>query len=251
MATGLALRIANVVTVMGTLETNWATLTTANRCKAITDSVTDQITAIGVPTPGFDISDLGAGLDGQFQFASWTVKVNTSMATTAAAATQDDIRKTIAKLGDVVMHESRHCEQWFRMARLVAEKRPSGTLPNIAKIAETLGMPANVVSSAVSKGALSADERKEAEEWYDSIYGSGESFRAINVYGRNLKRTGTETGDQFQMTEFVRYEQGLAEEKDAHAVGQAVQTQYLTAYGLSPQPLAGHQRPSSARVQAF
>ncbi len=251
MATGLALRISNVVTVMRTLETNWATLDAANRCKAITDSVADQLTAIGVPTCTFDVSDLGASLNGQFDFASWTTKVSTAMATTASTATETDIRKTIAKLGDVIMHECRHCEQWFRMARLVAEKRPSGTLPNITKIAQTLGMPQNIVSSAVSKGPLSADERKEAEEWYDSVYGSGESFRNINVYGRNLNRTGTETGNQFQITEFVRYEQGLAEEKDAHAVGQAVQSQYLTTYGLSPQPLTGHQRPSTAGIQAF
>ena len=251
MATGLALRSSNVVTVMRTLETNWATLTTANRCKAITDSVTDQLTAIGVPTCTFDISDLGASLNGQFDFTSWTTKVSTGMATTASTATQADIRQTIAKLGDVIMHECRHCEQWFRMARFVAEKRPSGTLPNIAKIAAELGISAAVVSTAVSKGALSADERKEAEEWYGSVYGSAKSFRDINVYGRNLKHTGTETGNQFQITEFVRYEQGLAEEKDAHAIGQAVQTEYLTAYGLSAQPLTGHQRPSSASIQTF
>lgn len=251
MATGLALRIAEVVTAMRTLETNWATLTVAARCTSITDSVTNQMVAIGVPTPTYDVSDMGAGLDGQFDPSGWSVSINTAMATTADGATETDIRTAIAGLGDVVMHESRHSEQWFRMARLAAEKRPSGTLPNIAKIAAALGIPANIVSVAVTKGPLSADERKEAEAWYDSVYGSGESFRNINVYGRNLKHTGTETGNQFQITEFVRYEQGLAEEKDAHAIGQAVQTEYLTAYGLSAQPLTGHQRPSSASIQTF
>src|SRR5512133_1410404 len=93
MATGLVLRISNVVTVMRTLETNWATLTAANRCKAITDSITDQLTAIGVPTCTFDVSDLGASLNGQFDFATWTTKVSTAMATTASTATEADIRK--------------------------------------------------------------------------------------------------------------------------------------------------------------
>ena len=92
----------------------------------------------------------------------------------------------------------------------------------------------------------------ETGPWYESIYGGGSSFRNVNLWGRQLRPSGPtsvggrdeDIGGVFRLTEFARYEQGLAEEADAHATGRRVQELYLGGTGVPVQALVGHVRPS-------
>lgn len=91
----------------------------------------------------------------------------------------------------------------------------------------------------------------ETGPWYESIYGGGSSFCNINLWGGQLRASGptrvggrdVEIGQEFRLTEFARYEQGLAEEADAHATGRRVQELYLMGTGVPVQALVGHERP--------
>jgi hypothetical protein len=213
--------------------------------------------AINVPVPSLEIANLGAGLNGQFLFTTWSLKINTSMAIGNAQQIQNPNhrKEIIAKLGDCITHESRHCEQWWRMIRLhVADLRAKGIKPTAQVLSGKFsGVTNDVLTKIIASLAMSPLEAGETRPWLESVYGGGSSFREVNLYGRNLKRTGgkfASVGEQFQNSEFARYERGLAEEEDAHQIGQMIQQLYLQGSGIPPQELVGH-KPVSHGVMHY
>jgi hypothetical protein len=257
MPTGLAqpTHLNNIVAAMQNVEANWMALSAQQRTETIANAVTAALRALFVPVPTLQVGNLGAGLNGQFDFGPWVLKVNTSMAIGNVHQTAAQRKEVIAKLGDVITHEARHCEQWWRMARLiVAEMRSKGMLATAQVLAgKVRGVAQNVLNQAVGAPPLTPPETQETIAWYASVYGSGSSFRAINAYGRNLRPTGgtfAEVGNQFQNSEFARYQRGLAEEEDAHQVGREVQRLFLQGSGIAPQGLVGH-RPIAQGVTNY
>jgi hypothetical protein len=72
---------------------------------------------VGVPAYAVAFkSTLGAAA-GQFDFPTWTMDVGKTPFEGANPGLA-----TVAELSNYVIHESRHCEQWFRMARRTAGK---------------------------------------------------------------------------------------------------------------------------------
>ncbi len=257
MATGIrqVTHLNNIVASMQNVEANWGVLSAAERCQQIADTVVAALRAVFVPAPQLQIANLGGGLNGQFDFNSWSLKINASMAVGRIGQTANQRKEVIAKLGDVVTHEARHCEQWWRMIRLVvADTRTRGVMPSAQVLGGKFpGVPAMILTQAITAPPMTPPERQETVPWYESVYGSGSSFRDVNVYGRNLRPTGgrfAEVGQQFQTSEFARYQRGLAEEEDAHQTGREIQRLYLLGSGIAPQPLVGH-RPAAQGVVRY
>lgn len=257
MATGLAQpqHLSNVVAAMRTVEANWMALSAQQRCQQIADAVTHALRALFVPLPTLQVANLGASLNGQFDFGPWTLKISTNMAIGNVQQNAAQRKEVIAKLGDVIAHEARHCEQWWRMARLVVgDMRANGLMPSAPVLAGRLaGVSQVVLAQAIGAPPLTPPEAQETQAWYASVYGSGASFRSINAYGRNLRPTGGKFGDvgqQFQNSEFARYQRGLAEEEDAHQVGREVQRLFLVGSGIQPQALVGH-RPIAQGIARY
>lgn len=257
MATGIRQNqhLRNIVTAMRNVEANWIALSALERCQKISTAVVAALRVVYVPEPRLQVANLGGGLNGQFDFGPWVLQVNTSMAIGNVRQTVNQRKEVIARLGDVITHEARHCEQWWRMARLaVAWMRAKGLMPAANVLSGQLpGVSINILERAVGAPPLTPIEVAETEQWYESVYGGGSSFREINVMGRNLRPTGgrfAEVGQQFQQSEFARYQRGLAEEEDAHQAGREVQALFLQGSGMAPQQLIGH-RPISQGIAHY
>src|SRR6185369_16591463 len=113
-----------IVHTMRDVEDDFMNYTDAQRIERIWAAVSMQLTAIGVPLPGLQVG-VYPGLNGQFAFASWTLKVNAELANIKLMERANANRKKeiFAQLGDTICHEARHCEQWWRMALLVITKK--------------------------------------------------------------------------------------------------------------------------------
>jgi hypothetical protein len=259
MPTGLAqaIHLNTIVAAVQNVEANWATTTPQQRVNTIATAVTNALTAVGVHLPTVTVADLGGQLNGQFDFGPWTLQINTQMAEGDNTLTVNQRKETLARLGDVITHEARHCEQWWRMLlyqkRLMLDKDLLVTVTGLNNKMGNSCADAAVAAAINSATVLTVPERSETIEWYDSVYGRNSSFRS-NVYGfgdsERLTRTGTEIGEARYESAFARYQRGLAEEEDAHQVGREIQTRYLAGSGLQPQGLLGH-TPVSAGIQKY
>lgn len=257
MATGIAqpARLNSIVAAMRTVEANWMALSAKQRCQQIAQVATTTLQSLFVPVPTLQVANLGADLNGQFDFGPWMLKINSNLAIGDVRHSANQRKEVIAKLGDVIAHESRHCEQWWRMIKLVvADMRARGLLPSSQVLAGKFpGVAQAALNRAIGAPPLTPPETQETIAWYASVYGSGASFRDVNLYGRNLRPTGgrfAEVGQQFQNSEFARYQRGLAEEEDAHQVGREVQRLFLQGSGLQPQGLVGH-RPVAQGIARY
>lgn len=196
----------------------WDTLSDDQRVGKLTKYVNVELTKAHVPTVGATLNPGMATGNAEFDFQTWRLTIGAS---TGLANLTD---QQIARLADVVYHESRHAEQWFRMARLKAgEEDPfgDGNEPTSGTIAQRLYIPANVAEAAMKrplkpltktqkffhtkKWAERQETKKdEAESWYDSVYGAGGGHR------------GQVLGDiQNRYNDY----RALSEEVDAWAVG--------------------------------
>jgi hypothetical protein len=257
MPTGLRqpVHLNAIVAAMRDVEARWTALSAQERCQRLAEAVGNALQAIFVPRPRLEVANLGSGLNGQFDFTSWSLRINSSMAIGNVRQTPNERKEVIARLGDVVTHEARHCEQWWRMMRLVvADMRAKGMLPTAQVLAgKVTGVSMAAVSQAVSAPPLTPPEAQETRPWLESVYGSGSSFREINVLGRNLRPTPgafAQVGQQFQDSEFARYQRGLAEEEDAHQTGHEIQRLFLQGSGIAPQGLVGH-RPIAQGIALY
>jgi hypothetical protein len=242
-----------IVQAMRDVEDDFMNYTDAQRIERVWAAVSTQLTGLGVPAPRLEVG-IYPGLNGQFLFSTWTLRASASLAAIKLMERANANRKKeiFAQLGDTLSHEARHCEQWWRMALLVITKKwlKDRIKPTAAQL-DTFGISGPIIQRALTAPPLSPMAMDETEAWYQSVYGGGSSFRDVNVYGRNLRPSGPtrvggrqeDVGAVFRDTEFARYEQGLAEEADAHATGRRVQTLYLQGSTVQVQPLVGHRRP--------
>lgn len=134
MTTGIR-TAANVNTIIAAmrqleLDVNWVGRTATQRCNDIATVVVGELGLFGVHAPTLDVQNLDAqGLNGQFDYTPWTLQINETLAGDIAPAVPADPaldlqrrRQKIARFSDTIAHEARHCEQWFRMCRLIADQ---------------------------------------------------------------------------------------------------------------------------------
>jgi hypothetical protein len=126
------------------------------------------------------VKDLGSNA-GQFDFQTWTMEMGKDPFSGPLPG-----KAALADLADTVLHESRHGEQWFRMAR-----HQAGAGKSSADLVTAMKIPARIADEAVKQKLTAAgDELTEAEGWWKSVYGADRAAR--NKTLTDLARLSTE-----------------------------------------------------------
>jgi len=157
---------------MAALQQDWPQLAGADRLARM-QGVVDQLAAAhGFAAPDVT-SPRGMGNDsGLFDFSVWEVQVARNL---VDVPTLD--AASAAKLGDTLYHETRHCEQWFAMARGMA-----GAGASDVDIEQRMGIPAAVAMQAAGSPILRGSaEHAFAAQMYTSVYGTGAAQRGATL----------------------------------------------------------------------
>ncbi|WP_199198993.1 hypothetical protein [Amycolatopsis sp. CA-128772] len=179
-ATGLAADVGGFVGGLAGVFQGWDApgADAGTRRKALYTAINDQLRQLDVPKvdllPG--LTATGGSVLGTFKPDLWIMDISFDL---LKEPTLDVTRR--AKLADTVLHESRHAEQFFRVARLLCtrehaadlrkKKRERRDAPAIAAaVSAAIGMDVGVVTTAQQQGArLSGEEEAEADAWSQSI----------------------------------------------------------------------------------
>lgn len=152
-------------------EHQWATQSGPEaRASALTDMIGRSLSDAGVsPVPGHTLrSDLSPNTLGNFGYSTWKININQRLVSRPNLTTDQ-----ANEIANTFYHEGRHCDQWFRMARLRAGQGQSA-----ADIAHAMGIPNNVAASAAASPLQAGSaEATEAQEWWDSVYGAHRTDR--------------------------------------------------------------------------
>jgi len=210
------------------LQDEWDGMADADeRAEALMDLVNEKLAESQVRECDFVVKDL-PDLLGQFDFETWTIEIG--------KPAFDKSPLTDAEFNDAVntiYHESRHAEQWFCMARMLAGQKKSA-----AKIAEMMAIPLEVATEAVGKPFdPKSMEALVANGWYESVYGvdaqkRNATFKELEAADIELEaaRKAVEKNDnatnrarlqratERQQRAYAAYH-NLPEETDAHRVG--------------------------------
>src|SRR4051812_20873435 len=157
-------------TAAQTVKTGWAGYADADaRGRALGQAACAALTAIGVHPPTIVMADLPAGNGGNFAYTTWSLtlaRLPFQPATVTDAVFDNPYT--------AVYHEARHCEQWFKMARLRA-----GAGRTAAQIkTDMAGLDAGAAAAAHANPiAPGTAEATEAQVWWDSVYGTGGTNR--------------------------------------------------------------------------
>jgi hypothetical protein len=169
--TGLARDAAVDEYVDDTYGTVYSSMSADDRAAALIVSVNEQLVSAGVPALKLPPTWGESGPTwASFTFRTWTLDLNPANFDpthydTLTADDQNDVAVT-------VYHEARHAEQWFRMAR---ERAGLGATQLDL---EALGHPSDIAAAALADPIMQCDRSQyEAEEWYESVYGSGRTHR--------------------------------------------------------------------------
>ena len=191
----------------------WKTLTAQQRADKLVKYVNAELKKTHAPEiKGMVLTPGGAFGNATFDFQTWNITLDD------AGLDQDLTDDQIGELGDAIYHESRHSEQWFRMARLKA-----GEGLDNGQIATNMFIPADIAQAAVDRPLkpLSKTTRmlrrrhfverqdaklQEAKDWHKSVYGADSAHR-----NQVLSDINNRYGDY----------RALSEEVDAWAVGGA------------------------------
>jgi hypothetical protein len=173
---------------MERLQRDWPYLTSTERAAKLGEIINDSLASQGispVTVEHYDLTNLGE--DGYFRAKDWKIALNTAKLSSTA---------DLSKLADTIVHEARHVEQWYLIARYIAEANPS--VPD-AQLIDTLGIPAEVFAKARTETTpLTSDQRAAAKvyvtekfsgvriERADMMNGMKESFTELNAAKEEL-----------------------------------------------------------------
>ncbi|RZJ89357.1 MAG: hypothetical protein EOO60_10115 [Hymenobacter sp.] len=209
-------RLSGKKNPMGSTK-QWQTLSDQAKGLKLLKYVNEQLIKAHVP-PLKGLSMSGAAQP-TFTLTTWQINLTGDLSRT------DDAY--LDWLIDVFYHESRHAEQWFRIAR-----KRAGEGKTAAEIATLLSIPADIAAKAVerplkeqSKSSKFLRSKKyterqtkklqEATDWDASVYGTGAAHR-----------TAVLTGDMTPGTANYTAYENLPEELDAYVVGPKALAKY-------------------------
>jgi hypothetical protein len=159
---GATVAVNRFIVAAKDVQANWTSLKSEERADKFGKAANAELTAAGAYEVKPNLEDLGQ-FAGQFHFSTWILGLG--KAPFSAPLVND---AEASEMAATVYHESRHAEQWHRMARLLAGQ---GKKP--AEITTALSIPAKVAVDAAAKPLKDATttEGKEATSWYESVYG--------------------------------------------------------------------------------
>lgn len=165
---GATVAVDRFIATAKTVQKDWAKLKPEERADKFGVAANAELKAVGGYEVKPNLEELGS-FAGQFHFSTWILGLG--KAPFSAASVTDG---EAAEMAGTVYHESRHAEQWHRMARLLAgQGKPA------ADIQKTLSIPGKVAADAFAKPLkdTSSAEGKEATAWHESVYGAKASAR--------------------------------------------------------------------------
>lgn len=204
------------------LWASWTSKTVQQRGTAMIDAAGTALHACNAFRPTADVKVLPAGYNGFFSFTGWTIELHQSLFD--FPKTSLPIPQTLKDVAETVYHESRHCEQWFHMARFYALGRSA------VDIQTNLGIGKMAVCNAAVARKMTHDDKMIdlTKEWFTSVY--GESNREVTLGALAMKRvSGTPKAvnmNDFHDIIFQDYSGGLPEEIDAWAIQLLVRAKF-------------------------
>jgi len=165
-----------------------------------------------------------------FDFGPWQIVFGSGLSNKITLT-----RRHFVNCANVVYHEARHCEQWFRMMQAVAspklvisnqdlfivfQQEVKRTAPNMNTY---MGVNLNAALAAVSDPDFAPVKAGDIQGWWRSVYAVKATHR-----GNVLHDLGTVGGDDV----YQKY-RGLPEEIDAWRCGDAVGEEVKEKIGLS------------------
>lgn len=173
--TGIGSQIAagRFATAIKALQPKWAGLTPWWRAQKLYKAANAELEAVGVP--GFmtlAVQDMTA----RGGFASWEWGFKFQKALLSMPALSDD---DASELAQTTLHEARHAEQHFRIARYLA-----GQGKTAAEILAEDDIPPHIAQAALAKPLTAENgsqaELDEAAEWHQAMGADGAKNQAIS-----------------------------------------------------------------------
>lgn len=171
-------------------------------------------------------NDSASGSNAYFDFGPWKIVFGGPL-----SGKRPLTQAFFVRCANVVYHEARHCEQWYRMAQAVARGYDHISNQDLflafqqdikrdaANINKRMGIHLSAATAAVSNPDYSPVPRSEIQKWWRSIY-------AVNRNRRGKVLQHLDDQDNYD-----RY-RNLAEEVDAWRLGDTVGEEVKEAIGL-------------------
>jgi hypothetical protein len=202
------------------VEKDWSKLKSTERADQLGDAANAELKRAEVPEVGVVLKDLGQA-DGNLDFGPWNLNLNDARFKKEAITAAE-----MAPVADTVYHESRHAEQWHRMARLEAGQGQKGP-----QIASKLGIKRSVADDAASK-PLTGDGplTSEAKKWHESVYGTKGNDRNNTL--KALKTDGADLNTKVEAVQAAQkaYETLVADPSATPEAKQKALDEWETAY---------------------
>jgi hypothetical protein len=239
---------------MRLLETLWSSIPFTSQppnpnrsdiIKSMANSALDKAGIVGVKEIAAVYSSPGVVSDGgaRFDHKNWRIIIDRDLLDKTKLAPGDiggrqlavpfEGRTMTQGLANIVYHEMRHAEQWFRMAQLLANTPlKDGSKRTAAQIRAELEIPQEIAQKAIDT-PLKKEQIADAKKWYESI--------VLNKNKRNDIIIKINKGDNSPATR-AAYRQ-LPEEADAFKTGDKLQDTYQRAANkkaLEKQTSAAH-----------
>lgn len=163
---GATVAVGRFVAAAKKVQTDWATLTPEERASKLGAAANAELTTAGVPATTQKVEELSVA--GQFDFETWSLELGKKAFEEPSVDNTD-----AADLADTVYHETRHAEQWHRMARYMA-----GQGKDADEIADQTSIPKRITTDAVAKPLdKKTPEGREAKAIYRSVEGKKSKHR--------------------------------------------------------------------------
>jgi hypothetical protein len=168
------------------LQKSWKSKSPSDRLMLIKDVVNQSLNRIGIP----DVEDFKAvnlsseadrGTQANFS-GSWEMKINQALLNQGSLS-----NKNIASLAGFVYHETRHAEQFFRIAQLLSQSKIIDNKTLTAdEIYQRTRLPKTIAQKAIQAPPLTETQSKKANLLYQSLYGSRRKYRDDVLNKSNL-----------------------------------------------------------------
>ncbi|MET0730598.1 MAG: hypothetical protein ABWZ03_05345, partial [Solirubrobacterales bacterium] len=181
----------------GTAPPEGATVLT--QAKTFFPAIETELQRIGVRPPRIDVRDMGnPSIKGRFDLVTNTITINEGHATKDGKLVFDGTPLGHERLRMLLMHESRHAEQWFQAMRfkLQTERDP-------AKLQQQTGAHMDIINAALKAPPLvpGSREHAQAQTWHEEFWGQHAAQSARGQGAPELQTFMRIAEHQAQMTD--------------------------------------------------
>lgn len=173
--------------------------------KDLIKEVASRLKHYGVPRLDMGINRQGS--TGEFHPSTWTLFVNPVKLARGGGSTIGELTpKQVEEIVDTVYHEARHCEQWFRIARVVGARSDQPSIRKADEINARLGIPIDVAEAAarLPLADQGSHSYREAVGWEAFLSGRHRSY--MNLVYRLLREERAAVAHAYRIRDDVKGE---------------------------------------------